>query len=391
MNKDHAYNQRLVFTAACVGMLLFGVSLISLGTILPGITANFALDEKMMGSLVTLLPIGLLTGSLIFGLVVDRYGYKYLMIICSLMILLGLEGIAYGKSIFLIRISVFCIGSGGGALNGATNALVNDISSKNRSANLSFLGVFFGIGALGMPVLIGILSSFFSEEKILSVIGWSVFIPVLFFLFIRFPVPKQILQLPIKQGLKLLTDSILILTGLILFLESGIEGIINNWTTTFLQKADALSNREALFSLSAFVFSLTVSRFILGFVLKRISSSYILLAGAGITATGIILLFLTTGYLYSLVALFLLGIGCAAVFPVVLSYTGELFSSISGTAFSIVMVIAAVGNILINYSMGLVAHRFGISHYTTLLFISLIIMLILILVALRRIRQHITV
>jgi MFS family permease len=127
MNKDHAYNQRLIFTAACVGMLLFGVSLISLGTILPGITATFALDEKMTGSLVTLLPIGLLTGSLIFGPVVDRYGYKYLMIICSLMIFLGLEGIAYGKSIFLIRISVFFIGSGGGALNGATNALVNGI------------------------------------------------------------------------------------------------------------------------------------------------------------------------------------------------------------------------------------------------------------------------
>ena len=242
-----------------------------------------------------------------------------------------------------------------------------------------------------MPVLIGILSVYFTQRSILSGIGWSVLIPVLFFSLIRFPVPKQIQQLPIKKGLKLLTDSILILTGLILFLESGIEGIINNWTTTFLQKADALTNREALFSLSAFVLSLTVSRFILGFVLKRASSSYILLAGTAITATGIFLLWLTTGYFFSFLALFLLGIGCAAVFPVVLSYTGELFAAISGTAFSIVMVIAAVGNILINYSMGLIAHRFGIGHYTTLLFVSLIIMVVLILVALRRIRKHITV
>lgn len=391
MSKGIAYSKKNVYAAACIGMLLFGVSLISLGTILPGITTTFTLDEKATGSLVTLLPIGLLAGSLVFGPIADRYGYKYLLITCSLMILLGLEGIAYGENILFIRISIFIIGSGGGALNGATNALINDISGKERSANLSFLGVFFGIGALGMPVLIGILSVYFTQKSILSGIGWTVLIPVLFFLLIRFPVPKQIKQLPIKQGINLLTDSILILTGLILFLESGIEGIINNWTTTFLQKTDVLTNQEALFSLSAFVFSLTISRFILGFVLKRIPSSYVLLAGTGITATGIILLFLTTGYLFSFLALFLLGIGCAAIFPVVLSYTGELFSSISGTAFSIVMVIAAIGNILINYSMGLIAHRFGISQYPTLLFICLILMLILILIILRKIRKHITV
>lgn len=391
MRQEQAYNRKFVYAAACMGMLLFGVSLISLGTILPGITATFTLDEKMTGSLVTLLPVGLLAGSLVFGPIVDRYGYKYLLIICSLMILLGLEGIANGENIIMIRISILLIGSGGGALNGATNALINDISGKERSANLSFLGVFFGIGALGMPVIIGFLSAYFTQKSILSGIGWSVLIPVLFFLLIRFPVPKQTQQLPIKQGLKLLTDSILILTGLILFLESGIEGIINNWTTTFLQKADFLTNREALFSLSAFVLSLTVSRFILGFVLKKISSSTVLLAGTGITALGIMLLILTSGYLISLIALFLLGIGCAAVFPVVLSYTGELFSAISGTAFSIVMVIAAVGNILINYSMGLIAYRFGISQYTTLLFVCLIIMLILILIVLRRIRKRIKI
>ena len=80
MNKGDVYSRRIVYAAACTGMLLFGVSLISLGTILPGITATFTLDEKMTGSLVTLLPIGLLIGSLVFGLIVDRYGYKYLLI-----------------------------------------------------------------------------------------------------------------------------------------------------------------------------------------------------------------------------------------------------------------------------------------------------------------------
>ena len=385
------YNKKVVFAAACTGMLLFGVSMISLGTILPGIIEKFVLTEKATGSLVALLPIGLLAGSLVFGPVIDRYGYKYLMIICSLLILFGLEGMAFCEGLLSIQISVFLIGSGGGVLNGATNALVNDISDKDRGANLSFLGVFFGVGALGMPSLIGILSTYFSENSIVAGIGLAIIAPTLLFLFIRFPIPDQLQSFPLKLGLKLLKNPILIISGMILFFESGIEGIINNWTTTFLQKSNSLNNQEALFALSAFVFSLSISRLILGFLLKKISSSSILLAGITISASGLILLNFTTGYLVSVTGLFVLGIGCAALFPVLLSYVGELFAEMPGTAFSIVMVIAVTGNIIINYFMGLAAHKFGISHYTSVLFISLITMLVFLIIALRMIRHHIKI
>ena len=56
---------------------------------------------------------------------------------------------------------MFFIGFGGGIINGGTNALVADISAENKGANLSLLGVFFGIGALGMPLLLGVLSKHF--------------------------------------------------------------------------------------------------------------------------------------------------------------------------------------------------------------------------------------
>ncbi|UCG27367.1 MAG: MFS transporter [Bacteroidales bacterium] len=391
MNTTSTYKKNLVFTAACTGMLLFGVSLISLGTILPGIINQFGMDEKTAGTLVALLPIGLLTGSFLFGPVTDKYGYKYLMVICTLMILLGLEGIAFSKKLYVIQISVFIIGSGGGVLNGATNALVNDISKEKRGANLSFLGVFFGIGALGMPAIIGAFSGHFTENSIIAVIGLIIIIPILFFLFIRFPLPEQVQKIPLRKGIKLLKNPILIILGLILFFESGIEGVINNWTTTFLQNENGFSNRESLFALSAFVFSLTISRLILGFLLKKISSAVILFTGASLSLLGIFVLFHSSGYLCSLAGLFILGTGCAAVFPVILGYTGEIFPAVSGTAFSTVMVIAMTGNILINYSMGLTASRFGISHYTSVLAISLIIMLLLLIFAIRRIRHQIKI
>lgn len=385
------YNKRLVFTAACLGMLLFGITMISIGTILPDIILKFELDEKMAGSLVTLLPLGLLAGSLVFGPVIDRYGYRHLLFICSLLIFAGLEGIAYSERIRFLRIAVFLTGFGGGVINGATNALVNDISEEGKSANLSFLGVFFGIGALGMPALIGILNAFFSKESIISVIGLVILIPVVYFFVIQYPAPKQQQGLPLKRVFKLLREPVLIFLGLILFFESGIEGITSNWTTTYLQRDHLQDNQQALFALSSFILSLTLTRLILGFLLKKIPSYLVLLTGIALTASGIILLWLTDAFGFSVAGLILIGMGCAAAFPVILSYAGELYSEFSGTAFSVVMVIAVTGNTIINYLMGIVAHQSGIGRYINVLFISLMLMLILLVPVLINLKNKIKI
>jgi MFS family permease len=44
---------------------------------------------------------------------------------------------------------VFLFGFGGGAINGACNAVVADISEEHKGANLSLLGGFFCIGCFG--------------------------------------------------------------------------------------------------------------------------------------------------------------------------------------------------------------------------------------------------
>ena len=141
---------RHIFVAACTGMFLFGVTMVSLGSILPELIGKYNLSKIAAGTLTSLLPGGILAGSVLFGPITDRYGYKYLMIVCTLFIIAALEGLAFTQSYILLRLYIILIGFAGGMLNGATNALVNDISSEGKSANISLLGVFYGIGALGM-------------------------------------------------------------------------------------------------------------------------------------------------------------------------------------------------------------------------------------------------
>src|SRR4030043_779209 len=165
------YNRRVVFWSACLGMLLFGIALISLGSITPDLKEKLSLDDFAAGTLFSILPLGILTGSLLFGPVADKYGYKILIFLSCILLSAGFEGIAFTESSGLLKAAIFLIGLAGGAINGATNALVSDISDYDKTANISLLGVFFGIGALGMPLILGILGESFRFEKIVAAVG----------------------------------------------------------------------------------------------------------------------------------------------------------------------------------------------------------------------------
>src|SRR5690606_17465995 len=163
---ERKYNRSLIFWAACAGMLLFGVSFITLGAVTPALREKFGLSDLESGALFAILPMGIITGSLLFGPVADRYGYKLLLVVSSILLAAGFFGIAQAPSIGVLKVCIYFFGFGGGAINGSTNAVVSLVSANNKVGNLSLLGVFYGIGALGMPMVLGSLQRQASFEGI---------------------------------------------------------------------------------------------------------------------------------------------------------------------------------------------------------------------------------
>ncbi len=386
-----SYNFKQVFAAACLAMLLFGIVLTSLGAILPNIIDKFGLGTMQAGSLASILPAGILAGSLVFGPIVDRYSYRGLLVCCAIFIVIGLQGIAFSSQVYLLQACFFLIGFGGGALNGAASALVADISEAQpdqRSANLSLLGIFYGIGALGVPSLMALLSSVLSYEQILSYTGLSVLLPALYFGVLQFPAPKQSQAPPLKATWALLGDARLSMLGLFLFFQSAIEGVTSNWVTTFLQTKYAVTATDALLALSVFIMSLTVTRLFFSSLLRRMSPYRVLVISVFILLLAAALFLLPElGSLFFL-SMALFGIGSAAGFPVILGYVGELYAERTGTAFSFVFGIALIGNILINYAMGLIAQRFGIEQYPLVILVCTVGLLLIALTKLPGIVQQ---
>lgn len=374
---EKEYKNSYVFIAAYTGMLTFGISMTSIGAMLPNLTEKFTLTGYSAGAVVALLPIGILLGSLTFGPIVDKYGYKILLTICSLFVIIGLYGMVESSSFTLLQLSILLIGLGGGVINGGTNALVADISGDSKGAKLSFLGVFYGLGALGLPVILGFFSGRYQYQQIVAAVCVFLLILLLYNLIIKFPPPKHPQGLPIKQGIKLFNNPILLLFGFFLFFQSGIEGIANNWTTTYMEKYLMVSPEQALFALTYLVLALTAMRLVLSYILKSLSRSYVIYMSLIIVALGSLILILGGNYLFTIIGLIFFGIGFAAGFPIILSYVADKFASLSGTAFSLVFVIALTGNTVLNYLTGFVAESIGIKYYSVIILISVVIMFLI--------------
>jgi len=358
-------------------MLLFGIGLIMLGSVLPDLRVRHSLDAVEAGTLLSVLPIGIIFGSLLFGPVCDRYGYRVLLAVSALLMFAGFEGLAFTRTAWILTLSVFLFGLGGGAINGATNAVVADISTTGKGAALSILGVFFGIGALGMPLLLSLLKATFKFQVIVAATGMLALVAAVLFAVVRFPAAKQAEGISMKQVGALFRDVTLLLIAFFLFFQSSFEGLINNWTTTYLMERVAAPQEAALMGLSAYVAGMTVMRLLIGSVLRKMPEKQLLYISFGITLAALLLFSLSRSVIPAAAGLFMLGAGLAAGFPTMLGIVGNRYPGLSGTAFSFVLVIGLLGNMLVNYSMGIVAENAGIKHLTTFTYAELAILVVM--------------
>ncbi len=380
-------NRRVVFTAACLGMLIFGIVMTTLGPILPSIIERFELKKSDAGSLFLLMSLGMLVGSVVFGPVVDRYGFKWLLTVSAVLVFVGLEGIAFAGSLALLRGAVLLIGFGGGVINGGTNALVAEISKEGRSAGLSILGIFFGLGAFGVPFALGILLERFSYSGIIGSVALLLVALVCFFALVRFPAAKQRQGFPIRQGLGLTKDVTLLLLGSLLFLQSGMEITVSGWTATYLKEGLELADNQAALYFSLFWAGMILARLLLARLLVSASPAMVLKGSIGVALLGAVLLLASQSLVLAVPGIFLVGAGLAAGFPVVLGYVGDRYPELSGTAFSVVLVMALIGGSLLPYLTGAIADATNLRTSLIIIPVSLVCMVILLTVCLRKLKR----
>jgi fucose permease len=371
------YNKNLVFIACCAGLAFFGVTVLALGPILSrlGEGAN---------ALPATLSVGIMIGTAIFGPIVDKFGYKWLLIIGATMALFGIQGVANLNNISLLHASILILGIGGGILNGETNALVAEIfDDKTRGIRLSVLSAFYCIGALLWTLLNYFIDGKFSLP--LNAISVIMFVFIVFFFTISFPKSKPHTTVSIVQMLSLLKYPSLILFAFVLFFQCGFEGITGNFTVRFLENTHNIASNVATLSLTWFMISMLVGRLLLGFLIKKLSATKTLYLYLTVALVGVAILFMlcvvfvniTPPMLFIYTATALIGFGAGATFPVVFNYLGGTFKELSGTIFSIAIFIAFCGQFAFNKITGVLFDKLQFDYFPLTMAFAIVLVMIL--------------
>jgi len=382
------YSKNLLLVAACMAIVMFGITCVAIGTINEYLTQSFEVDKIFIGLLASLFATGALIGSVSFGPIVDRFGYKVILIVSLVLLFVGFEAIGRTANLNVIRAVVFLFGLGGGVINGGTSALVSDLNPDKKGAYLTILGVFWGVGALSFPLVTSVLlKSGTNYSTILSSIGLLVLVPIAMFALLKCPPAKNSEGIPYRKYVEMIKNPAILLIAFFLFFQSGFETLVTTWTPKYFLEIFALDMQTAILSLTVMSVSLTVARIFLGYLLKKVENWKVVMAGLFVTLSGFLLMRFGGSFSVGLVGIMLVGAGASATVPVMLGYVGSMYPEISGAAFSLVLFIALTGNAILNAIGGVVFETWKINSFIVFMISILAVMFVLLSFIVGKIRK----
>src|SRR6202050_2748980 len=296
---------------------------------LPGMRPRLKIDLSQQGNVFLLLYVGILLATLIAGPVIDSVGNKVILLTSAALVASGMAGFAYAHSFGSAAIPAVLLGLGGGGLNTSTNALVSDLYDEDRGPMLNVLGIFYGIGALGIPLLAAVIAGHFPIAPQLLICAGLAGACALLFLGMQFPEASAAQSFSWREVVQVARFRGVLVLGFLLFCESGNEASIGGWTSTYAAEM-GLGARTATLTLAGYWAALMGGRLMVGSllvarILKDVGKRQLVLgSGLGALVGGAVLL--ASRLEVTLVAgVLLIGLSYAGVFPTVLAIAGGTY------------------------------------------------------------------
>jgi fucose permease len=352
---------RSLIFSAWAGIFVFGIVMAILGAILPSLFERLQFSKSAAGDLFFFMNLAMLGMSVVFGPVVDRFGYRIFLALCCLLVAGSFVIFTIAPTYSFLVAAALLLGVGGGGLNGGSNALTSDLNPESRGAALNLLGIFFGFGALLIPFLIGTLLGSLGLSVILVIAAVLSLIPFVLFLVFRFPAAKHAQGFPLRRAARVIGHPLLWLCGFLLFFESGNEFTVGGWISTHLNESFRFSQMSASLVLAGYWGAMMVGRLIVSKKLVRVwKDETLILSSAALALVGTAVVAAAPSGALAAAGVVLAGLGFAAIFPTTLAVAGEAFSDLTGTAFSVIFVIALAGGMTAPWLVGRIASASGL-------------------------------
>lgn len=331
-----------------------------LGAAWPVMRAELGAPLGVAGLVSMFITGGVIIATLLSGRMLRRFHTGRLTAAAALVIAGALLGFSLSPS--FIWLIVFAVPLGLGA--GTTDAALNNYIALNYEArHMSWLHCFWGVGAFGGSLLaaffIGDGGRWRDGYTTVSIVQFA----VCALLAASFPLWKRNLQLPAGRPASPSPDVSppinrrrLAMSLLTFLCHSSIESAAGLWSSSFLVEARGYAEASAASAVALYYGSITAGRFLSGFLAGRLQGKTLIRIGVLIVTAGLVLLLLPLPAPFPPLALLLIGLGSAPVFPYMLYLTPARFGADnSQKVIGWQLATAYTGSTLITPLVGLIA------------------------------------
>ncbi len=324
----------MLILAAVLAIFVYGMTAAMLGTILPDLSVRFHLTPKQNGTIAFCQALGLILASIGVGPLIDYEGKKIGLVLGLALSALAVALLPRSTGFRSTASHLFLLGTGGGIIVTAANALGSDVTPAHRGTALNLLNIFFGLGGFATPFVSGHLLGKNSTRLCHLIAGLAV-VALAVNVLAPIPPPTSAQSFVFSEIGSVLGRPVLWLCALLLFFYVACEVGVWNWLVQHLI-AQGVPQVRALNVLSF--------GFALGLLFGRLAASQILISVSGLSVTlvaAILMAVVTFAILQTRdptvawILAFLAGASMAPVFPTTVALIGDLFPRMTGTAIGI--------------------------------------------------------
>ena len=308
-----------------LGFISIGIPDQILGVGWPLMRQEFLKSIESAGIIVSTVTIFTIISSFLSPFFIKRFQTNTILIFSTFLITLSLAGFSIAPNWQVLL--VFCVPMGLGA--GTVDASLNNYASKNFDAkNLNWLHASWGIGATIGPMIMTLALTKSSWR-----FGYILIALLLFGFYLGFIFTKKLWQeekietneeKPKTINFGEIFKTKPILSMLFFFLYAALEVGVGLWGATVLIEAREFNPIASGILITIYWASLTIGRFLTGFIASRIKTDKIITSGLIVGLIGMIL-FSTHNFILNAIALITFGLGISGLFPCMMSAGSKRF------------------------------------------------------------------